>query len=223
MKPASPFDPTIHANTPLVPPGNNRHPGLQGHSPMVHARLFVIPAVLASVLAGGADWPEFRGPATDGVAPGSALAAPLGLTSHPAWKANLTGRGVSSPIVVGHRVFITASSGRQHDRLHVLAFDTRDGKQLWQRTIWATGPTASHPKTCMAAPTPASDGRLVLALFATDDLICLDLDGNVQWLRSLYGENPGATDGRGLATSPLIVNGTAIVQIENQNTSFAVG
>jgi outer membrane protein assembly factor BamB len=73
----------------------------------------------------------------------------------------------------------------------------------------------------MAAPTPAADGERVVALFATNDLVCLDRDGNVLWLRSLYGENPGATDGRGLASSPLIVGGRVVVQVENQNTSFA--
>jgi outer membrane protein assembly factor BamB len=170
--------------------------------------------------AGGADWTQFRGPRSDGLAGGGAVPSPLGLDK-PAWRADLPGRGVSGPIVVGGRVFVTASSGPGQDHLHVLAFDARDGKKLWQRTFWATGPTASHPKTCMAAPTPASDGELVVALFATNDLVCLDRDGNVRWIRSLFGENPGAMDGRGLASSPVIVNGRVVVQVENQNTSFA--
>jgi outer membrane protein assembly factor BamB len=139
------------------------------------------------------------------------------------WRADLQGRGVSGPIVLSDRILLTASSGRRQDRLHVLAFDARTGKQLWQRSFLATGPTNSHPKTCMAAPTPVSDGRLLVALFGTGDLVCLDLDGNVQWLRSLYEENPGATDGRGLATSPVIAAGTLVVYMENQNTSFACG
>jgi outer membrane protein assembly factor BamB len=124
---------------------------------------------------------------------------------------------------VGDRVLLTASSGRRQDRLHVLALDAHTGRQLWRRHFWATGPTDSHPKTCMAAPTPVSDGRRVVALFATGDLVCLDLDGNVQWLRSLYEENTGATDGRGLATSPVLAAGTVVVHMENQNTSFACG
>src|SRR5262249_10342798 len=139
------------------------------------------------------------------------------------WKADLPGRGVSSPVVVGSRVFVTASSGTRQDRLHVLAFDASSGKSLWRRTLWATGPTSSHPKTAMAAPTPASDGRHLVALFATNDLACLDLDGNILWLRSLHEEHPGATDGRGLASSPLIAGTTVVVQVECQNLSFAAG
>jgi outer membrane protein assembly factor BamB len=175
---------------------------------------------VAGTVAVGADWPQFRGPNSAGVA-GETLPAPLGLDGKAAWRADLPGRGVSSPVVIGGRVFVTASSGPRQDRLHVLAFDAREGRRLWQRTFWATGPTASHPKTCMAAPTPAGDGRHVVALFATNDLACLDQDGNLLWLRSLYGENPGATDGRGLASSPVIVNGRVVVQVEDQNTSFA--
>jgi outer membrane protein assembly factor BamB len=184
-------------------------------------RIVLLLGVLA--LVGGADWRQFRGTDARGVAPGAAPPAKFGPQENVAWKAELPGRGASSPIVVGDRVFVTASGGPKQDRLHVLGFDARTGKQLWQRSFWGTGPTDSHPKTCMAAPTPASDGKRLVALFATNDCVCLDLDGNVQWVRSLYEENPGATDGRGLATSPVLVGDTVIVQVENQNTSFAAG
>src|SRR5262249_16876442 len=103
------------------------------------------------------------------------------------------------------------------------AFDARSGRKLWQRTFWGTGPVAAHPKTSMAAPTPVSDGRLVVALFATNDLVCLDLDGRVCWLRALHEEHPGPTDGRGLAASPGLVGDTVVVHVENQNVSFAAG
>jgi outer membrane protein assembly factor BamB len=170
---------------------------------------------------GGADWRQFRGSDSTGVATEPA-ARHLG-DKFVAWKATLPGRGPSSPIIVGERGFTTASGDPRPDRLNVIAFDAKTGAKLWQRNFWGTGPTDSHPKTSMAAPTPASDGQRVVALFATGDLICLDLDGNVLWIRSLYEENPGATDGRGLASSPLIVGPTVVVHVENQNTSFAAG
>jgi hypothetical protein len=178
---------------------------------------------LVSLLSIAADWRQFRGSDSTGVVSGGALPKSFDKDKNIAWTADLPGRGVSGPIVVGDRVFITASSGRIHDRLHVLAFDATSGNQLWQRTFWGTGPTASHPKTCMAAPTPASDGQRVVALFSTNDLVCLDLAGNVLWIRSLYEENPGATDGRGLASSPIIAGNTVIVYCENQNKSFVAG
>jgi outer membrane protein assembly factor BamB len=180
-----------------------------------------VTAILVSSLA--ADWTHFRGSDSTGVGSGDAVPLPFGPKQHLSWQADLPGRGLSSPVLVGNRAFLTASSGQKQNRLHVLAFDAKTGQKIWQRTVWATGPTDSHPKTCMAAPTPASDGKYLVALFGTNDLICVDLDGNVQWIRSLHDENSGATDGRGLASSPLIIGSTVIVQSENQNTSFAVG
>ena len=178
-------------------------------------------AILVNSLA--ADWTHFRGSDSTGIGSGAAVPLPFGPKQHLAWQADLPGRGLSSPVLVGNRVFLTASSGQKQNHLHVLAYDAKSGQKLWQRTVWATGPTHAHPKTCMAAPTPASDGKYLVALFATNDLICVDLDGNLQWIRSLHEENPGATDGRGLASSPLIVGSTVIVHCENQNASFAAG
>ena len=182
--------------------------------------LFTLAAVVA---AAGADWRQFRGTDSTGVAPGAGLPAEFGPKKNVAWKVDLPGRGLSGPIVVGGRVFLTASGGPRDSRLWVLGFDAGTGRKLWQRSFFATGPTHAHPKSCMAAPTPASDGKTVVALFGTDDLFALDLDGNVRWVRSLYEENPGATDGRGLASSPLVVGDTAVVHVETQNTSFAAG
>ncbi len=181
---------------------------------------YMMLCLLPCLLAG--DWRQFRGPDAQAISP-TALPRALDADNNIAWKVPLPGRGLSSPIVVGDRVFVTASGGDRQNQLYVMAFAAKDGKPLWQRSFWATGPTASHPKTCMAAPTPASDGQVIVALFATNDLVCLDLDGNPRWIRSLYAENVGATDGRGLASSPLIVDDTVLVQIENLNTSFAAG
>jgi outer membrane protein assembly factor BamB len=178
---------------------------------------------LALACTAGADWRQFRGTTPAGVAVGEAVPRRFGPGENIAWKADLPGRGVSGPVVVAGRVFVTASDGVRPDRLHVLAFDARTGRKLWQRNFWGTGPTSSHPKTAMAAPTPASDGKRLVALFATNDLACFDLDGNLLWLRSLHGENPGATDGRGLASSPVIAGSTVVLHVENQNVSFAAG
>jgi outer membrane protein assembly factor BamB len=186
-------------------------------------RALILPwAGLMVLVLGGADWRQFRGTDSRGVA-AEPVPSHAGSDPNIAWKVELPDRGLSAPIIVGERLFLTASGGPRKDRLHVLAFDAKSGQKLWQRSFWGTGPADSHPKTCMAAPTPASDGQHLVALFATDDLVGLDLDGNVLWVRSLYEENPGATDGRGLASSPIVIGGTVVVQVETQNTSFAAG
>ena len=103
-----------------------------------------VTAILVNSLA--ADWTHFRGSDSTGVGSGDAVPLPFGPKRNLAWQADLPGRGLSSPVLVGNRVFLTASSGQKQNRLHVLAYDAKSGQKLWQRTVWATGPTHSHPQ-----------------------------------------------------------------------------
>ena len=63
-------------------------------------------AILMSSLA--ADWTHFRGSDSTGVGSGDAVPLPFGPKQHLAWRAELPGRGLSSPVLVGNRVFLTA-------------------------------------------------------------------------------------------------------------------
>ncbi len=184
-------------------------------SPLILLLAFAVPAK--------ADWLNFRGPDGSGHAPG--IAKTVGELSEKtlAWSAALPGRGLGSPILVGDKVFITAASGPEQQQLHVLCFAVADGTPLWERRFWATGRTMSHNKTNVAAPSPASDGERVYALFSSNDLVCLDLDGNLVWVRGLTLDYPNASNSLGLAASPLVVGDTLVAQIENDSESFAAG
>lgn len=170
-----------------------------------------------------ADWTQFRGTDTTGVAADQKLPASFEGKDNIAWQTDLPGRGLSSPIIVGDRVYLTASSGAEQDRLHVLCFDAESGKQIWERQFWSTGNTTCHPKTCMAAPTPASDGKNIYAFYSTNDLICLDLDGNLKWLRGLTSDYPNASNSVGMSSSPIVIDDTVIVQVESQSDAFVAG
>lgn len=176
---------------------------------------------MASLPAG--DWPQFRGPSGTGVSAETGLPTKLDAARHVAWWVALPGRGLSSPIVVGNRLFLTCASGPRQDRLHLICFSARDGKKLWERQFWATGRTMTQAKTCVAAPSPASDGRHVFALFSSNDLFCVDLDGNLIWLRGLTRDYPNASNSLGMASSLLVVGDIVIAQIENDSESFAAG
>jgi outer membrane protein assembly factor BamB len=140
-----------------------------------------------------------------------------------AWRVDLPGRGPSCPIVVGDRIFLTATSGFRQERLHVMCYDAKSGDSLWQRQLWATGRTATHDSITGAAPTPASDGRYVYAFYSSNDLVCLDLDGNLRWYRGLTHDYPKAGNDVGMASSPVVVDGIVVVQVENKSDSFAAG
>lgn len=176
-----------------------------------------------SVGAWGQGWQQFRG--TDGSGILERAKVPIALQGEDdvAWKQALPGRGLSSPIVVGDRVYVTCASGANKDRLHIRCHAKGDGQLLWERQFWATGRTMCHEKTSVAAPTPASDGERLFVLFSSNDVFCLDLEGHLQWLRGLTSDYPNASNSLGMASSPVVVGNTLVIQSENDSESFAVG
>ncbi len=166
------------------------------------------------------DWLQFRGPSASGVSTAAkAPAAELKI----AWTAELPGRGLSSPIIVGDKVFVTCSSGPEQASLHVFCFDAKSGKKNWERVMRATGRTMSHNKTSVAAPTPCSDGKRVFAQYSSNDLFAFDLDGDLLWLRGLTYDYANASNSLGMSQSPTVIGGTLVVQSENDSESFAAG
>jgi outer membrane protein assembly factor BamB len=190
---------------------------LRWHRGLVLGSLFGIGIMLQA-----GDWRQFRGPHGNGVADETGVPAVLN-DENIAWKTDLPGRGLSSPIIVGERLFVTASSGAKQERLHVICFDAGTGEKRWERQFWATGVTLTHEKTSVAAPTPASDGQRVFASFSSNDLVCLDLDGNLQWLRGLTHDYPRASNSLGMSSSLLVVGDVVISMVENDAESFTVG
>ena len=183
-------------------------------------RLIAFVALAIGSATSASDWPQFRGPNGSGVSDEKGL--PVGFTESDGvrWKAKLPARGVSSPVVVGDKVFVTCSSGQRDDTLHVLAFSATTGGQLWHRQFAATGITSGHPKTCMAAPTPVADANAVYCLFATADLAALDHDGNLLWYRSLNGDYKTISNIVGMASSPVLYKDRLIVPMDNNGDSF---
>ncbi len=183
----------------------------------------VIVALSFVFLFAGADWLQFRGSDGTGVSKDNAVPVTWSVSENIAWKIPLEGRGVSGPIVIGDRVVVTSSSGFRQDKLHVKCFDVSSGDVLWQRQFWATGRTMCHPKMCVATSTPASDGKRIFAFYSSNDVACLDLDGNLLWYRGLGRDFPNASNSLGMASSPIVVDDTLVVQVENDADSFATG
>jgi len=169
-----------------------------------------------------ADWTQFRGPNGSSVSDEKNLPTKWSDTENIRWKAELPGRGLSNPVIAGGKVFVTASSGYRENRLHVLCFDAGTGAKLWERQFTSTGNTGCHPKTCMAAPTPVTDGKNVYALFATTDVAALDGDGNLLWYRSLVSDYPTVSNQVGMAASPMLVGDAVVIPMENVGESFVL-
>jgi outer membrane protein assembly factor BamB len=166
------------------------------------------------------DWPSFR----DGGLNVTDARLPLDWSIRPerniAWKAPLPGRGVSSPIVVAGKVIVTCSAGDPERQLMVLAFDADSGEELWRREFEAQGNTTINEATAVAANTPASDGERIFALFSSNDLFALDLEGRELWSKNLTAEHEGLGNDFGMASSPVVADGLVIVQCNGEKAGF---
>jgi outer membrane protein assembly factor BamB len=169
------------------------------------------------------DWPQFRGPGGTAVSEETELPVRWSQTENIRWKADLPGRGLSSPVIAAGKVYVTACTGFQQTRLHVLCYEAATGKKLWERQFRATGNTMCNDKTSMAAPTPVTDGDHVYALFACGDLACLDTAGNLLWYRALARDYPTLGNNVGMAASPVLWRDILILPMENPGDSFVAG
>ncbi len=176
----------------------------------------------ASVLPLAADWTSFRGTHGNSIAHGEQLPREFS-TNSIAWAVPLPGRGISTPVIVGQRVLVTASVGARHDQLHVLCFNAADGSPRWSRRLWATGRTQTHEKISPATPSPVSDGQRFYVIFSSNDCAAFDLEGNLLWFRGLGRDYPNASNSLGMSSSLVVADGVVVAQVENDSESFAVG
>ncbi|MEK6258508.1 MAG: PQQ-binding-like beta-propeller repeat protein [Planctomycetota bacterium] len=168
------------------------------------------------------DWPWWRGPSRNGVAAGSdPVITEWSNTKNVVWKTPVPGRGHSSPIVVGDRVFLeTADEAKKVQS--VVAFDRKTGKQLWKTDV-STGGFArkNHPKNTEASPTLACDGERLFASFFHHETIqatALDLNGKRLWQETVGSFNPRTFE-YGYAPSPTLYRGTVIISAEYDGES----
>ncbi len=187
----------------------------------MHMRIMVAGVLCLCMANAHADWLQFRGSDTTGV---SEDVGPRSLSATSIeWSRELAGQGLSSPIVVGNRVFITSDTGFREEQLHVLCFDAETGDPLWDREFLATGRTSCHPKSSIAAPTPCSDGERIFAFYSSNDVACLDLDGNIVWFRGLTHDYPNASNSLGMSSSLVVVGETLVAMVESDAESFTIG
>ena len=195
-------------------------------------------------------WPQWRG--HGGLAIGRAATYPdtWSAGDHIMWKTPIPGRGHSSPIVWGDRIFLTTSIegdpvpghkppihlgwdmkpgylhpdsvGSDHAyALRVLAISATTGAILWEHTVY-DGPMYDdrHRKNTYASPSAVTDGKFVYFFFESGGLYAFDVDGRPQWKISLGGI---AKAGLGPGTSPVLYEDLIILQCDQgmgENASF---
>jgi outer membrane protein assembly factor BamB len=207
----------------------------------MHDRVLRIGLLAVAAFAGPDDWPGWRGPGT-GVSESRGFPVSWSESQNIAWKTAVEGRGHSSPVVWGDRVFVTtdiqgdvipgvepvkhtlngqpfvhpeATGGNRKHTLKLLCLDAKTGKLIWERTAYEGRVFDDVAKfSNYAVPTAVTDGKFVYAYFESQGLYKYDFDGKQIWKTSLGGI---ATLGVGTGVSPVLA-GDKIVILADQDT-----
>ncbi len=205
------------------------------------------PPSLSKPSSAKGSWPSFRGPEASGIAEGQNLPDQWnGKTGENIlWRTEIPGLAHSSPVVWGNMIYVTsavstdpkatfrpglygdgdASSDRSVHRWMVYAIDKRSGKIIWERMAHQGEPVDKrHIKSTYANPTPATDGRIVVAWFGSQGVYAYDVKGRYLWKVDVGRLDVGAYDiptyEWGPASSPIIWNDLVILQCDTQFDSF---
>ena len=205
----------------------------------------LVVASAVSTLSAAENWPQWRGPGSQGVSTETKLPTEWGPAKNILWLTPLP-PGHSSPIVWGNRLFLTAAiegevvagakavghtvegqvwvhpdsvaADRSHT-LKVLALDASTGKVLWERTAYeGTVYDARHRRSSFAGPTAVTDGTMVYAYFGPEGLYAYDLSGKPAW----KVVEPFKTLGLGTGTSPVLFENLVIIQRDEDEGKASV-
>jgi outer membrane protein assembly factor BamB len=188
-------------------------------------------------------WGHWRGPSQTGVATG---AAPVRWsdTSNIAWKVEIPGRGHSSPVIWGDRVFVTTAvptgrktepsdtgrggrrgdggaGAREEHRFDVLALDRASGKTLWRQTAVTAVPHEGYHATygSFASNSPTTDGQRVYASFGSRGLFAYDMSGKPVWQRD-FNVQMRMFQEFGEGVGPVLDEGRLIVLVDHEGDGF---
>ncbi len=182
------------------------------------------------------DWDRFRGPNGTGISPDpDPLPTNFSETENLQWKVALPGAGVSCPIVVGEKVFVTCYSGYGVDpqnagniedlKRHLVCLDRSTGKTLWEKTVAAVLPEdvfsgMGVPEHGYASHTPTSDGKNVYVFLGKSGVLAYDLEGTELWQTSVGKQSDDRTWG---SSSSPIITGNVIVVAAGPESRAIVG
>lgn len=181
-------------------------------------------AALAALTAHARDWPQFRGPGSDGAAAGVGAPTTWSESENIAWRVDVPGEGWSSPIVVGDKALLTTAvpvAGSDAYRFEVHCYVLGSGELEWKRVAHEGKPREPrHRDNTFASETAVSDGERVYAYFGMNVLACYTLDGEPVWQKDL-GAYPMDNDW-GTSSGPVVTGGKVFIQIDNETDSHLV-
>jgi len=175
----------------------------------------VIGFTLAAELA-AENWPQWRGPALNGVSAETNLPVRWSKTDNIAWKLAMPAWSGSTPIVWGDRIFLNVAEGAN---LALWSVDRTRGTVRWKRALG--GGNTRMQKQNMSTPSPVTDGKHVWVMTGTGVLKGFDFEGQEIWSRDIQRDYGRFGLNWGYGSSPLLFDGALYVQVLHGMTTDA--
>ena len=175
-------------------------------------------AVLFGLLecAVAADWPQFRGPTGQGHSTETGLPIEWSESRNVVWKTPVAGRGWSSPVVAGGRVWLTTAVKDRGASLRLLAFDVEGGRPVVDVEVFhLRSADLTNAKNSHASPTPIVEGDRVYVHFGAQGTAALTTSGVVVWKTRLPYESQHGNGG-----SPALYGDLLIVSCDGSDDAF---
>jgi outer membrane protein assembly factor BamB len=177
--------------------------------------------VLASVAAAhlrADDWPQFRGPGGQGHAAGTGLPLAWSESRNIKWKTPVAGRGWSSPVVSGGRVWLTTSVQEKGASLRAIAIDAQTGREAVNVEVFhLRSADLTNAKNSHASPTPIVEGDRVYVHFGAEGTAALTTAGEILWKTRHPYESQHGNGG-----SPILYGDLLIFSGDGSDTAFVV-
>src|SRR5437773_4128797 len=160
------------------------------------------------------NWPQWRGPAQNGVSAEKNLPVRWSKTENITWTLDLPAWSGSTPIVWGDRIFLNVAEDlkrREGDNLFLWCVDRNNGAVMWKRPLG--GGNHQEQKQNMSTPSPVTDGRAVWAMTGTGILKGFDFDGRELWARDIQADYGRFGLNWGYGSSPLLHGDSLFVQV----------
>jgi outer membrane protein assembly factor BamB len=184
-----------------------------------HTLNIFIALLLITVTAQAQNWPQWRGPGDNGIAERGNYPISFSETEGIVWKAELPGKGGSTPIVWNDRIILTSAIGDGPEGEDgVLCYDW-NGNLLWQVKLGKQTP-GRHARGTGSNPSAVTDGKRIFVKFKSGTIAALDFDGKVLWKKNLQETYVTYEYFWDFGTSPVLVDNNVVIVVMHEGSSY---
>ena len=183
-------------------------------TPLIAATSLILFSLQTGRAADSADWRSWRGPLGGGSVERGNFPVKFGADKY-LWRAELPGRGCSTPILLQDKIYLTSPA----DGKDALLCFGIDGTEQW-RTVFAAENPGKHRNGSGSNASPITDGQAIFVFFKSGEFAAVELDGKVRWQTNLVERFGPDTLFWDHGTSPVLTEKYVVMARMHQGESW---